>query len=71
MEIAELAVKRAGDATPTRIVVEVGRLTAVLPDALRFAWDVTIEDSTLAHCALEIIEGPGDELAIRQLEVTS
>ncbi len=69
MEIAEVAVARAGTATPTRIVIAVGKLTAVLPDALRFAWQATTEDSELAGCALEILEVAGHELKIQQLEV--
>ena len=59
MEIAEIAVARAGEAVPRRVVVEIGRLTAVLPDALRFAWDCATEGSTLEGCALEIVEVAG------------
>jgi hydrogenase nickel incorporation protein HypA/HybF len=70
IEIAEVACARAGDATPTRIVVAVGRHTAVLPDALRFAWDVAIADTDLAGCALEIEQVDGEALVIRTLEVT-
>jgi hydrogenase nickel incorporation protein HypA/HybF len=59
MEIAEVATERAGklDGNPriAKIVVEVGKLTAVLPDALAFAWDAAIEGSTLEGCALEIV----------------
>jgi hydrogenase nickel incorporation protein HypA/HybF len=70
IEIAELAVARAGDALPRRIVVEIGQLTAVLPDALAFAWQAATTDSTLEGCALEIVTCPGDELRIREMEVT-
>lgn len=59
MEIAELACERAGGAKITRVVIEVGQLTAVLPDALSFAWDAATEDSVLEGCALEIIQMPG------------
>ena len=59
MEIAELAAERAGGARLRRIVVEVGRLTAVLPDALAFAWEALAEGSELAGCALEIVLVPG------------
>lgn len=70
LEIAEVACSRAGDATPTRIVVAVGRETAVLPDALRFAWDVAIDGTDLAGCTLEIEQVDGEALKIRTLEVT-
>jgi len=69
MEIAELAVERAGDAQIRRVVVEVGRLTAVFPDALAFAWQAATIESVLEGCVLEIVELPGDELRIRELEV--
>jgi hydrogenase nickel incorporation protein HypA/HybF len=60
MEIAELATERAGDAAQIkRVVIEVGRLTAVLPDALAFAWDAAIEGSHLEGCTLEIVEIAG------------
>jgi hydrogenase nickel incorporation protein HypA/HybF len=59
MEIAELATDRAAGAKIMRVVVEVGQLTAVLPDALAFAWDAAIEDSELEGCTLEIIQMPG------------
>jgi hydrogenase nickel incorporation protein HypA/HybF len=59
MEIADLAVERAGTARVRRVVVGVGKLTAVLPDALAFAWEAAIEGSALAGCALDIVEVPG------------
>lgn len=59
MQIAELATERAGGARLRRVVVEVGRLTAVLPDALAFAWEALAEAPALAGCALEIVPVPG------------
>jgi hydrogenase nickel incorporation protein HypA/HybF len=55
IEIAELASERAGDRRPTRVVVEVGQLTAVLPDALAFAWQAATEGSALGGCELDIV----------------
>jgi len=59
MEIVDLATARANGAQVTRVVVEVGALTAVLPDALAFAWDCAIEETPLAQAKLEIITMPG------------
>lgn len=59
MEIAELATARAGGARLRRVVVEVGRLTAVLPDALALAWEALAEGPELAGCSLEIVPVPG------------
>jgi hydrogenase nickel incorporation protein HypA/HybF len=59
MEIVDLATERANGAEVKRVVIEVGALTAVLPDALAFAWDCVIEDTALAHAKLEIVTMPG------------
>lgn len=59
LEIVDLATERAQGALVTRVVIEVGALTAVLPDALAFAWDCAIEDTALAHAKLEIVTMPG------------
>ncbi|HYC55516.1 MAG TPA: hydrogenase maturation nickel metallochaperone HypA [Candidatus Binatia bacterium] len=55
-EIVAIAAEAAGDARVKRIVVEVGRLTAVLPDALRFCFDICSEGTSAAGATLEIIE---------------
>jgi len=72
MEIADLASERAGDARIVRVIVEVGELTAVFPDALAFAWEAAIagEEGLLAGSTLEIVKTAGDELRIKALEVT-
>jgi hydrogenase nickel incorporation protein HypA/HybF len=61
LEIAELAAERAGEQRVTRVVVEVGKLTAVLPDALAFAWDAAVSgpEGLLEGSALEIVEVMG------------
>ncbi len=43
----------------TRVVLEIGRLSAVLPDAIRFCFDLCTEGTLLAGAALDIIEVPG------------
>jgi hydrogenase nickel incorporation protein HypA/HybF len=59
MEIVDLATERAAGAHVTRVVIEVGALTAVLPDALAFAWECAREDTALAEARLEIVVMPG------------
>ena len=59
-DIISMVCERAGSARIKRIVVEVGKLAAVLPDALRFGFEVCREN-TAAHAAvLDIIETPGE-----------
>lgn len=57
-EIVAIAAEKAGSAKVKRIVVEIGRLTAVLPDAVRFCFDACTEGTSVAGAALEIIEIP-------------
>jgi hydrogenase nickel incorporation protein HypA/HybF len=58
-QIVETCLERAGDAKVLRIVVEIGKLSAVLPDAVRFCFDLCCEGTALAGAALEIVEPPG------------
>ncbi len=48
----------ADGATVTRVTVEVGCLAGVLPDAMRFCFDVCAQGTALAGAALDIVEVP-------------
>ncbi|MDB4968860.1 MAG: hypA [Myxococcales bacterium] len=52
--------ERLGDARVVRVRLEIGRLMAVLPDAMRFAFAVCTKDTSLDGARLEI-----DEVAAR------
>ena len=58
-EIVAVVSAYAGEAKVTRVVLEVGKLSAVLPDALKFCFDLCVEDTTLEGAELRIIETPG------------
>jgi hydrogenase nickel incorporation protein HypA/HybF len=68
-EVVEIVSEKSGGASVTRLVLEIGRLTAVLPDAIRFCFELATEDTPLAGARLEIVETAGDELRIREMEV--
>jgi hydrogenase nickel incorporation protein HypA/HybF len=51
--------ERLGDAPVATVRLEVGRLAAVVPDALRFCFDVCTRGTSLEGARLEIIEIPG------------
>ncbi|MBA3848228.1 MAG: hydrogenase maturation nickel metallochaperone HypA [Planctomycetes bacterium] len=51
--------ERAGDTRVLRVTLEVGTLSCVMPDALRFCYDVAVEDTVLQGSELEIIHVPG------------
>jgi len=57
--IVEICVAHAGAARVTRVRLEIGRLSAVLPDAVRFCFDVCARDTVVEGAVLEIIETEG------------
>src|SRR5438876_786464 len=58
-EILEIVCDRAEGATVRRVVLEIGQLTMVAPDALRFCFDVCSAGTPAEGSLLEIIETPG------------
>jgi hydrogenase nickel incorporation protein HypA/HybF len=57
--IVAIAIESASGAKVRRIVLEIGKLTAIMPDAIQFCFDVCAQDTPLAGATLEIIERPG------------
>jgi hydrogenase nickel incorporation protein HypA/HybF len=48
--------------TVTRVVLEIGKLAAVVPDAFRFCFELCAEGTPAAGAELEIVELPGRAL---------
>jgi hydrogenase nickel incorporation protein HypA/HybF len=73
--IVEACSERAAGARVRRVTVEIGRLTCVLPDALRFCFDICAQGTAAEGAELEIIEiagrarcrACGDELELDDL----
>jgi hydrogenase nickel incorporation protein HypA/HybF len=57
-EIVDIARRRAGASRVRRVTVRVGVLAAVVPEALRFCFDLACEDTPLSGAALDIVELP-------------
>jgi len=59
--IVSIVSERAAGARVKRVSLEVGQLSAVLPDAIRFCFDVCTRDTVLegAALAISVIEGRG------------
>jgi hydrogenase nickel incorporation protein HypA/HybF len=57
--IVAIALKHAQDSKVQRISLEIGKLSAVLPDAIQFCFDVCCAGTTLEGAELKIIEIPG------------
>jgi hydrogenase nickel incorporation protein HypA/HybF len=58
-EIVELAAGHARGAKVVRVVVAIGKLTAVLPDAVRFCFELCSAGTVVEGAELEINEVPG------------
>lgn len=58
-EVIEICAAASGGARITRVVLEIGKLSAVLPDAVRFCFDAATEGTVAEGAELEIIEVPG------------
>ncbi len=57
--VVELCAERAMGARVLRVTLEIGRLSAVMPDAIRFRFDVCAKDTVVEGATLEIVETPG------------
>ena len=61
---------RFGDRVSVRrVLLRVGPLSGVVPDALRFAFDVAAHDSPIAGACLDIEEAQGAALEVLALEI--
>ena len=58
-EIVAIVADRTGGARVRRIIIEVGRLCAVAPDAMRFCFDLATEGTVAEGARLDIVEVPG------------
>jgi hydrogenase nickel incorporation protein HypA/HybF len=58
-QVIEIAAASSGGARVARVVLEIGKLSAVLPDAVRFCFPLASEGTLLDGAELEIVETPG------------
>ena len=58
-EVVRIVEEQAAGARVTSVVLEIGRLAAVLPDAVRFCFDLCVEGTVLEGARLVIVETPG------------
>ena len=57
--VVEACAERASGSRVVRVTLEIGRLSGVLPDAVRFSFDVCARDTLVEGATLEIVETPG------------
>lgn len=68
-EVVSICAARADGARVVRVRLEVGKLAAVLPDALRFCFDACANGTAVEGATLDIIETQGEELRVKDMEV--
>jgi len=57
--VVEAVSGRLDDGRVTRVVLAIGKLSGVLPDAVRFCFDICTAGTPLERATLDIIEMPG------------
>jgi len=57
--VIEAVTERFGDAKVVRVLLEIGKLSGVVPDAVRFCFDIAADGTSLGGAMLEIMETPG------------
>jgi hydrogenase nickel incorporation protein HypA/HybF len=58
-DIVSIVAEHAQNLRVKRVTLEIGRLAAVMPDAIRFCFDVCCQDTLLEGASLEILEIAG------------
>jgi hydrogenase nickel incorporation protein HypA/HybF len=67
--VVAIVSERAEGQRVTRVRLEIGRLSAVVPDSIRFCFDICAQGTPLEGAELEIVESAGQELLIKEMEV--
>jgi hydrogenase nickel incorporation protein HypA/HybF len=64
-EIVEIIAERAAEKKVKRVILEIGKLSCVLPDSIRFCFDLCAEGTIAEGAELEILQPPGRGLCRR------
>ncbi|MBN3958552.1 hydrogenase maturation nickel metallochaperone HypA [Nostoc sp. NMS8] len=57
--IVAIVTENAKGAKVQRVLLQIGKLSAIMPDAIRFCFDICTQGTVLEGAILEIIEIPG------------
>ena len=57
--IVSIVIEKAQGKPVSRVTIEIGKLSAVLPEALRFCFDIVSQETVVENAELEIIEISG------------
>mgnify|MGYP001487055867 CR=1 FL=1 len=57
--VIAICAENSGGAAVKRVTLEIGKLSAILPDAVRFCFDICAKGTVVEGASLEILEIPG------------
>lgn len=57
--VVAICAERASGAVVSRVTLEIGKLSAIMPDAVRFCFDICAEGTSVEGARLEILVIPG------------
>jgi len=57
--IVAIVTEHAAEKQVKRVALDIGKLSAIMPDSIRFCFDVCVKDTLLEQATLEINEIPG------------
>lgn len=67
--IVAIVSEAAGARRVRRVTLEIGQVSGVMPEAIRFSFDVVAQGTVLEGATLEIRETPGMELMVKTMEL--
>ena len=57
--VIEAVTERIGNAKVVRVLLEIGKLSGVVPETVRFCFDIAADGTPLGGAMLQIVETPG------------
>lgn len=69
-DLVTAVTSEVGDAQVHVVRLEVGRSACASPHALRFCFEICVHGTALEGAALDIVETSGEELRLKEIEVT-
>ncbi|MGB9378090.1 MAG: hydrogenase maturation nickel metallochaperone HypA [Mycobacteriales bacterium] len=57
--VVDAVIDRMGEAEVTSVLLEIGKLSGIEPDSVKFCFEIVASGTTLENASLEIVELPG------------
>jgi hydrogenase nickel incorporation protein HypA/HybF len=57
--VVEAVAERLGESRAAKVTLEIGRLSGVVPDSIRFCFEICAQGTALEGASLEIVQIPG------------